>query len=297
MKRTEFPKKVSIFEVGPRDRLQNEPGFIPTAQKIDYTNQLTAANCERIEVTSFVHPKWVPQMADAKEIFAGIEKKDGVIYNALIPNMKGLERAIEAGFKEVVTIVSSSESHNSKNLNMSVAESLKEIEAINKAAAEHGVKVRSYIGTSFGCPMEGDIAAEKVLDIALALEASGSYEISLGDTTGKADPIVAYGLPRSILDKLKKATLAVHYHQSNGIEFANILASLQAGVTVFDGAAGGLGGCPYATGATGNTATEDMVDMFERMGISTGIDPERIRKCGEYAKALSTACRSSVKES
>ena len=283
-----YPKEVSIFEVGPRDGLQNEPVFIPTEKKIELVNMLTKAGCRRIEVTSFVHPKWVPQMKDAKEVFSRIEQKAGVTYNALIPNMKGLELAIETGLKEVVTIMSSSESHNKKNINKTVAESLKEIEEINKIAAENGVKVRSYIATSFGCPIEGEIPIEKVVEIAMALEEAGSYEISLGDTTGMADPIMAYNVPKSVLDKVKKSTVAVHYHRSRGIEFANNLASLQAGITVFDGAAGGLGGCPYAPGATGNTATETLVEFFERMGIATGIDVAAIKECGEYAKKLST---------
>lgn len=283
-----YPKRVSIFEVGPRDGLQNEPEFIDTSKKIEFTNMLTDAGCQKIEVTSFVHPKWVPQMKDAKEVFAGITKKPGVLYNALIPNMKGLEMAIAAGLKEVVTIMSSSESHNKKNINMSVDESLKAIAEINRVAKENGVKVRSYIATSFGCPMEGDISKEKVRDIALALEEAGSYEVSLGDTTGMANPISAYEVPKMVLDSLKKASVAVHYHRAQGIEFANILASLEAGITVFDGAAGGLGGCPYAPGATGNSATEIMVDMFHRLGIETGINLQKIKECGEYAKKLST---------
>lgn len=283
-----IPKIISIFEVGPRDGLQNEPVFISTSKKIEFINKLTQAGCKKIEVTSFVHPKWVPQMKDAKEVFAGIEKADDVAYNALIPNMKGLEMAIEEGFKEVVTIMSSSESHNKKNLNMSVEQSLKAIEEINKVAAEHGVRVRSYIATAFGCPIDGDIPVEKVAEIAVTLEGFGSYEISLGDTTGMANPLMAYNIPKFILGKLKKASLAVHYHRAGGIEFANNLASLQAGVIRFDGAAGGLGGCPYAPGATGNTETEVMVEMFERMGIATGIDKGKIKECGNFAKSLST---------
>ncbi|MGI6189251.1 MAG: hydroxymethylglutaryl-CoA lyase [Clostridiales bacterium] len=285
-----LPEKVDIFEVGPRDGLQNQRDFIPTESKIELVNKLTAAGCQRIEVTSFVHPKWVPQMKDAKEVFSRIDKKEGVVYNALIPNLKGLELALEAGLQEVVTIMSASESHNKKNLNRSVDESLKEIEEINRIAAEKGVKVRSYIATVFGCPIEGDVPVEKVIDIALALEESGSYEISLGDTTGMANPIMAYEIPAMILERLKKASLAVHYHQADGIEFANILASLKAGITVFDGAAGGLGGCPYAPGATGNTATETMVDMFHRMGIKTGIDLDLINECGKFAKSLVNCC-------
>jgi hydroxymethylglutaryl-CoA lyase len=284
----DLPKEVSIFEVAPRDGLQPEPEFIPTEKKIKLVNMLAGAGCKRIEVTSFVHPKWVPQMKDAKEVIASIGKQPGVTYNALIPNLRGLELAIESGLDEVVTIISTSESHNRKNLNMSVAESLTEIERINQVAAEHGVKVRSYIATVFGCPIEGAMPRAKALDIALRLESFGSYEISLGDTTGMANPVTAYEIPKMIKERLTKATLAVHYHQHFGLELANNLASLHAGITIFDGAAGGLGGCPYAPGAKGNCATEILVDMFNRMGIETGIDLNQIYECGKYAKTLST---------
>ena len=287
MNYADYPKGVIIFEVGPRDGLQNEPEFIATDKKIELVNRLTEAGCQRIEVTSFVHPKWVPQMKDAKDVFANIDKLEGVLYNALIPNMRGLALAMESGLDEVVTIMSSSESHNKKNLNMSIDESLTQIEAINKTAAENGVKVRSYLGTSFGCPMEGHIPPEKVAGIAVRLQEFGSYEISLGDTTGMATPISAYEVPKLVLGKLKKAKLAVHYHRCDGIEFANILASLEAGITIFDGAAGGLGGCPYAPGATGNIATETLVEMFVRLGIKTGIDVSKIKECGDFAKSLS----------
>ncbi len=288
MNKAVFPKRVSIFEVGPRDGLQPEPEFIPTEKKIELVNRLTDAGCQRIEVTSFVHPKWVPQMADAKAVVAGINRKEGVTYNALIPNLRGLELAIEHGLTEVVTIMSTSESHNKKNLNMSRAESLKEIERINKTAKENGVKVRSYIATVFGCPMEGAMAPELALETALALESFGSYEISLGDTTGMANPITAYEIPKMIKEKLTRASLAVHYHKFNGLEFANNLASLQAGITIFDSAAGGLGGCPYAPGAKGNCQTEILVEMFHRMGIETGIDLPKIIEAGQYAQTLST---------
>ena len=288
MNKTTWPKQVSIFEVGPRDGLQPEPDFIPTEKKIELVNMLTDSGCQRIEVTSFVHPKWVPQMADAKAVLAGIRRKEGVAYNALIPNMRGLEFAIEAGLNEVVTIMSTSQSHNKKNLNMSREESLKEIERINKVAKGNGVKVRSYIATVFGCPIEGCMAPELALETALALESFGSYEISLGDTTGMANPTSAYEIPKMIKEKLTTASLAVHYHKYFGIEFANNLASLQAGITIFDGAAGGLGGCPYAPGAKGNCQTEVLVDMFHRMGIETGIDLEKITEAGNYAQTLST---------
>lgn len=284
----EFPKEVEIFEVGPRDGLQPEPVFIDTQKKIDLVDMLTDAGLKKIEVTSFVHPKWVPQLADAKEVFANIKRKESVTYSALIPNMRGLEIAIETGLDEVVTIMSTSESHNKKNLNRTVNESLKEIQEINKVAKANGIRVRSYIATVFGCPMEGYQEPQKAMDIATAFDSFGSYEVSLGDTTGMANPITAYEIPKAIKAKLKKARLAVHYHKYHGLEFANNLASLAAGITVFDGAIGGLGGCPYAPGAKGNCATELMVEMFHRMGIKTGLDLEKLYETGKYAQTLST---------
>jgi len=282
-----FPKRVQIFEVGPRDGLQNEPNFVATENKVKLTDMLTEAGCQRIEVTSFVHPKWVPQLADAADVIARVERRPGVLYNALIPNAKGLERAIQAGLTEVVTIMSASESHNAKNINMSVAASLEAVAEINRVAASRGVRVRSYIGTAYGCPFEGEVPPEKVADIAATLEACGSYEISLGDTTGMAHPGSAFKVGRLVKSRLQRASLAAHFHQADGIEFANVLASLQAGVEVFDGAAGGLGGCPYAPGARGNIATETLVEMLHRMGIETGIDREKIQAAGAYAKSLS----------
>lgn len=280
-------KKVKIFEVCPRDGLQNEPDFIETEKKIQLVDMLTDSGCKDIEVTSFVHPKWVPQLADSVEVLQGIKRASNVNYNALIPNIKGLQRAIDAGMDEIVTIMSSSEAHNKKNLNMSVAESLVQMEEINKLAANNGVRVRSYIATSFGCPMQGAIPVELVADIAQKLESYGSYEVSLGDTTGMASPPLVYSVVDAVKKRLKTASLAVHFHRSNGIEFANVLASLQAGVSVIDSAVGGLGGCPYAPGATGNMATEDLVDMLHRMGIETGIDLEKIRQAASFAKSLS----------
>jgi len=283
----QLPKgKVEIFEVGPRDGLQNEKRFIPTEKKIELVRLLREAGCSRIELTSFVHPKWVPQMADALDVIAAADLNDGAIYNALIPNGKGLDRAIQTPLKEIVTIMSASESHNIKNLNMSVAQSLKEMYEVNRIAAEHEMRVRSYIGTAYGCPMEGHVPIEKVVEIALELEAAGSYEISLGDTTGMARPDQAYEIASRVKNALKKSRLAVHFHRAKGIEFANILASLQAGITIFDAAAGGLGGCPYAPGATGNIATETLVLMLEGMGIDTGIDVQKIKLAGDYAKSL-----------
>jgi hydroxymethylglutaryl-CoA lyase len=281
---------VDIFEVGPRDGLQNEPAFVATADKVRLVDMLTDAGCRRIEVTAFVHPKWVPQMADAAEVLAST-RRPGVLYNALVPNLKGLDRAVEAGLGAVVTIMSASESHNRKNVNMSVAESLEAIEQINVAAAARGVKVRSYIATAYGCPIEGPVPPERVADIASTLEGFGSYEISLGDTTGMANPVSAYEVGALVKRRLGKASLAVHFHQAGGIEFANVLASMEAGVDVVDSAAGGLGGCPYAPGATGNIATETLVAMLHRMRIETGIDEEKIEAAAAFARSLSALHR------
>jgi len=279
---------IEIFEVAPRDGLQPEPEFIDTQKKIDLIHMLNDCGCKRIEVTSFVNPKWIPQMKDAKEVFQSIEKKPGVIYNALIPNMKGFELALDAGLKEVVTIVSTSESHNKSNLNQSVDDTIKQIGEINRIAKSEGVRVRSYIATAFGCPMEGYKPAERTLEVALALESHGAYEVSLGDTTGMAGPDMAYNIPKKVKEAFTTANVAVHYHKYFGIEFANNLASYNAGIRMFDSAVGGLGGCPYAPGAKGNCATELLVEMFERMGIDTGIDLEKMNETAKYAQTLST---------
>lgn len=282
----DFPKQVTIFEVGPRDGLQNEPEFIPTEKKIELVDKLTDAGCKKIEVGSFVHPKWVPQLKDIKDVYAAIEKRDGVTYSAFVPNIKGLEMAIDAGLTEVVNIISASESHNKENLNRTIAQSLDELDTLAELAGHNGVKLRSYIGTSFGCPTEGNVPVEKVVQIARAMENAGVYEISLGDTTGMSDPALTYRVTRAVLDHVHKASVALHVHSYKGIEFANVLAAMDAGITVFDGAVGGLGGCPYAPGATGNAATEWLVEMFARMGISTGIDREKIKQCGQFAREL-----------
>lgn len=286
MENYQYPDEIEIFEVGPRDGLQNEKKFVPTEEKIELIEKLITAGCRKIELTSFVSPKWVPQMKDAREVIAAIGKRPGLTLNALIPNMKGLEFAIESGLDEVITIMSSSEGHNQKNLNMSVAESLVQIKEINREAANAGLRVRSYIATSFGCPIEGDIPKEKVLNIAKELEFYGSYEISLGDPTGMATPLSSYTVCHEVKSAMTTANVAAHFHRADGIEFANILAALQAGINVIDGAVGGLGGCPFAPGATGNTATETIVDMLSRMRIHTGIDLTQITECGRFAQSL-----------
>ncbi len=283
----QYPNEVQIFEVGPRDGLQNEPEFIPTDSKIAFIDMLTTAGCKRIEIGSFAHPKWVPQLRDTNEVFRSIDKADDVVYSAFVPNLKGLENAIAAGLGEVVSIVSASESHNRRNLNRTVSESLDELGVLVEKAHAHGLRYRSYIGTSFGCPIEGDIAVEAVVSIARHMEACGVYEISLGDTTGTSNPALTHRVLDAVLCNVSKVSVAAHFHSYRGIEFANVMAALQAGITVFDGAAGGLGGCPYAPGATGNIATEYLVEMFHKMGVATSINEAAIKKCGEYAQQIS----------
>ena len=278
---------VTIFEVGPRDGLQNEPEFILTEKKINFINMLTKAGCKKIEIGSFVHPKWVPQLKDIKEVYAGIEKQPDVVYSTFVPNMKGLEMAIELGLEEVVNIISVSESHNKKNLNRTVGQSLDELGPLVETAKKNGMRLRSYIGTSFGCPIEGDVPVQNVVEIAKAMDDAGVYEISLGDTTGMSTPALSFKVIDAVLSNVSKASVAAHFHNFKGIEFANVMAALDAGITIFDGAAGGLGGCPYAPGSTGNIATEYLVEMFEQMGISTAIDRESIKECGQYAQEIS----------
>ncbi len=287
-----YPKQALIKEMCPRDGLQTEgPGFIPTGEKIRLTDMLTDAGFRYVEVTSFSHPKWIPQLADNREVYQGINKKEGVVYAVLVPNVKAAELAVAAGAQEIAAIVSSSESHCKSNLNATIAEGLKRVEEAAKIGLAAGIRVRSYISTPFGCPFEGWVDPKKVLDIALAMESFGIYEVALGDTTGMANPRSAYDVPRLLLDNLKTAGVAVHYHQRGGIEFANILASLDAGVTVFDSAVGGLGGCPYAPDSLGNVDTVPLARMFEDMGIATGINPDAAARAAEFARSLAGLAR------
>lgn len=286
------PKQVLVKEMCPRDGLQTEgPEFIPTEKKIELTDMLTDAGFRYLEVTSFSHPKWIPQLADNREVYRRIGKRDGVTYAVLVPNVKAAELAVAAGAREITAIVSSSESHCKSNLNTTVLEGLKKVEEAAKIGLAAGARVRAYISTSFGCPFEGAVDPRKVLDIALAMEGFGIYEVALGDTTGMANPRTAYEVPRLLLDNLKTAGVAVHYHQCGGVEFANVLASLDAGVTVFDSAVAGLGGCPYAPNSFGNVDTVPMVKMFEDMGIATGVDLDIARRAADFARALADFAR------
>jgi len=279
----DFPNSVAIVEVGPRDGLQNEAHFVPTEQKIELINRLSQTGLKRIEITSFVHPKAIPQLQDSEEIVKRIERKPGIIYSTLVPNERGLERALAAGVEEIALFVSASETHNQRNIKMSISDSLRGFRNIAERAIAHGIRMRGYVVTAFGCPYEGRVPPEKVEFIVEEYKSLGVHEIALGDTTGMANPVQVGRMVNRMSPRLGKTSLALHFHDTRGAGLANILAALQEGVTIFDGSIGGLGGCPYAPGASGNVATEDLVNMFEEMGIKTGIDLQKLIDCAKYA--------------
>lgn len=282
----DLPKNVTIVEVGPRDGLQNEAEFVSTDQKIELIERLSETGLKRIEITSFVHPRAIPQLQDSEEVVKRVRSKPGMIYSTLVPNEKGLKRAMAAGIKEIGLFVSASETHNQKNVRMSVAESLKGFGDIAEKALAHGIRMRGYVVTAFGCPYEGRIAAEKVEYIIDKYKLLGVHEIALGDTTGMANPAMVDQLIKRIRPRLGETGLALHFHDTRGTALANVLAALQLGITVFDGSVGGLGGCPYAPGASGNVATEDLVNMLEEMGVETGVSLEKLIDCAKFARAI-----------
>lgn len=281
-----LPPQVTIVEVGPRDGLQNEAQFVPTDKKMELIEMLSLTGISRIEITSFVHPKAIPQLMDSDEVARRVIKKPHVTFSTLVPNEKGMERAISAGVSEIALFVSASEAHNQKNVKMSIAESLKGFKNIAHQAQEQKITMRGYVVTAFGCPLEGMIPPERIEFIIKEYLSLGVREIALGDTTGMANPLQVSRLLQMILPSTGKTAVALHFHDTRGLALANILTALQEGVTVFDGAIGGLGGCPYAPGASGNVATEDLVNMMEEMGIDTGIDLERLLDCARLAKDL-----------
>jgi hydroxymethylglutaryl-CoA lyase len=281
-----LPKSVTIVEVGPRDGLQNEGRFVPTDQKIELIERLSETGLRRIEITSFVHPKAIPQLQDSEEVVKRINRKPGIIYSILVPNEKGLEKALASGVGEIAFFVSASETHNQKNVKMSVSESLKGFHQIAGRALSNGIRMRGYVVTAFGCPYEGRIPLEKVKFIVKEYQTLGVHEIALGDTTGMANPVQVTQMVERIKPCLAETGLALHFHDTRGAALANILAALQEGVTVFDGSIGGLGGCPYAPGASGNIATEDLVNMLEEMGIETGVNLEKLIQCAQYAREI-----------
>jgi hydroxymethylglutaryl-CoA lyase len=282
----QLPKHVKIVEVGPRDGLQNEKTVIATADKIALIDRLSATGLRSIEATSFVSPKWVPQLADAAEVYSGIHKQPGVSYPVLVPNEQGYERARAVGADEVAVFSAASEAFNRKNINASIDESIERFRPVLERAQADGVRVRGYVSTVLGCPYQGEVPIADVARVAKRLHALGCYEISLGDTIGVGTPARARAMLRAVAAEVPMPALAVHFHDTYGQALSNILACLEEGVAVIDSAVSGTGGCPYARGATGNVATEDVVYMLEGLGIATGIDLDRLVGTGSWLAAL-----------
>lgn len=273
---------VRIVEVGPRDGLQNEKKLIPTEQKIEWINRLSATGLRYIEASSFVNPKWIPQLADAVEVFAGIDRAEGVTYSALVPNLRGLDRAKEAGVSEIAVFMSASETHNRKNINKSIEETFPVLEETVSAALSLGMKVRGYISTVFGCPYEGEVPVPQTVRVGHALLKMGVYELSIGDTIGVATPKQIREKFRVLVQEFGAERLAGHFHDTRGTGLANVTAALEEGIRTFDSSLGGLGGCPYAPGASGNISTEDLVYLLEGMGLSTGVRLDRLLEAGMF---------------
>ena len=277
-----LPTHVRLIEVGPRDGLQNEALPISVADKVQLVDALTDAGLGYIEVGSFVSPKWVPQMAGSAEVFAQIRRKPGVVYGALAPNMRGFEDAVAAGVKEVAVFAAASEAFSQRNINCSISESLARFVPLIEAAQQHGISVRGYVSCVLGCPYEGQVSPQQVAQVAKELYAMGCYEVSLGDTIGTGTPTATRTLFEAVTAYVPREKLAGHFHDTYGQALVNIYASLQEGIAVFDSSIAGLGGCPYAKGASGNVATEDVVYMLNGMGIDTGVDMDKLLLAGEH---------------
>ena len=278
-----FPKQVRLVEMSPRDGLQNEPGpVIDTAIKTGLIDRLADCGLNHIESASFVSPKWVPQMGDAAEVMAGIKRKAGVRYSVLTPNLRGFENALAAGVDEVAVFGAASESFSQKNINCSIAESLERFLPVMEAAKQHNIPVRGYVSTVLGCPYEGDIAPEQVAKVAKALAELGCYEISLGDTIGVGTPLKAKRMLEAVAAEVPIEKLAAHFHDTYGQALANLYAVLEEGISVIDASVAGLGGCPYAKGASGNVATEDVLYLLNGLGIKTGVDLDKLVATGEW---------------
>lgn len=276
------PDRVRIVEVGPRDGLQNEARIVPARVKIELIERLAEAGLTNIEATAFVSPRWVPQMADHAEVLRGIRRQAGVTYSALTPNLKGFETALAAGVSEVAVFAAASETFSQKNINCSVAESLHRFLPVLEAAKANGVRVRGYVSCALGCPYEGEVQPSAVSEVARRLFESGCYEISLGDTVGVGTPKQTTAMLRAVSAAVPVSHLAGHFHDTYGQALANIYASLELGVRVFDAAVAGLGGCPYAPGALGNVATEDLLYMLNGMGFDTGVDMKKLIAAGTF---------------
>lgn len=280
-----LPDRVSVYEVSPRDGLQNEAVTVPTTQKARLVEALVAAGLRRIEVTSFVSPRWIPQLADAEDVVR-LLPRDVAQYSALCPNVRGLERAKKCGVPEVAVFVSASQSHNRRNVNDSIANTLAKFRDVVAPALESGLRVRGYVSTVWGCPFEGEVDTQQAVEIGRELLDMGCYEISLGDTLGVGTPRQTASILRAFLGEFSASKLAMHMHDTRGTALANVVVGLELGIRTFDASVGGLGGCPYAPGAAGNLATEDLVYMLQGMGIETGIDLDKLWEAGKVAAAV-----------
>jgi hydroxymethylglutaryl-CoA lyase len=277
-----YPERVTMVEVGPRDGLQNEKKTVPTEVRVELIDRLTAAGLPAIEAGSFVSPKWVPQMADTGEVMARIQRRDGVSYPVLVPNLKGLQAAIAAGATEIAGFAAATETFSQKNTNCSIAESLVRQENVCRAAIDAGLRVRGYISVVLGCPYEGEVKPAQVADVAARLWDMGCYAVSLGDTVGMGTPAKTQRLIEAVGARVPVEKLGGHFHDTYGQAIANILASLEMGMATFDSSVAGLGGCPYSPGATGNVASEDVLYMLDGMGIETGVDMNALLDAAEF---------------
>lgn len=277
-----YPQAVTVYEVGPRDGLQNEKSSVPTGAKVLYINLLSVAGFRKIEATSFVSPKAIPQLGDATDVMSRIERLPGVTYPVLVPNEKGLVRAIETGVTEVAVFTAASESFTRANINASIAESIENFKPVLSLARDNGIAVRGYVSTGFGCPYEGQVPPENVYRVAMQLLDLGVYQVSLGDTIGVGTPNQVPEVILPIMERVPSEAIAVHFHDTRGTALANVLAALELGVATIDSSSGGLGGCPYAPGASGNLATEDLLYMLDGMGIETGVDIDKVAEASRY---------------
>jgi hydroxymethylglutaryl-CoA lyase len=280
-----MPKRVTIVEVGPRDGLQNESAAVSTADKIEFVNRLSNAGLPVIEVSAFVSPKWVPQMADAAAVFAGITRRPGTRYTALVPNLSGLERALAAAVSEVAIFAASTETFSRRNINQSIDGSLEIYRGVCEQALAAGLRVRGYLSTAFGCPFEGEVAPEQVAAVAERLAALGVYEVSVSDTIGIAHPGQVPRVLDAVLARLPVDRVALHFHDTRGTALANVFAALPFGIATFDASAGGLGGCPYAPGAAGNLATDDLIYMLDGLGIETGVSLTALGRASAFIES------------
>lgn len=280
-----WPSRVEILEVGPRDGLQNEHVAVSTADKTEFVNLLSAAGLPAIEVSAFVNPQRVPRMADAAELFGALQRRDGVRYTALVPNERGLERALAAGVREVAIFAAASETFSRRNINQGIEESLATYAAVCRAALAAGVRVRGYLSTCFGCPYEGEVPAARVADLTARLRDLGVYQVALSDTIGVAHPAQVWSVLDIVTPLVPATMLALHFHDTRGTGLANVLAALDRGIATFDASAGGLGGCPFAPGAAGNLATEDLVYMLDGLGIETGVSLAGVIAASRFIEA------------